>query len=167
MQDEGRLVLDGVDRVDDVIVLVQFERGRRGFREAGVDRLDPGFRIDVQEDFLQDVHFRPAHGGNRGHALPVDVGGDHVVRIDDRQVPDAGPDESFRAPAADPAHAEQDDARGREAFHHVGPEQQFGPVEDILGGGDHRASQPSRRSRTSRQTSSLPISFRISWRIPG
>ena len=70
-----------------------------------MDTLDYGVRIDVQEDFFQGFYLGTAHGGNRGHALPVDVGGDHVVRVDNRQVRDARTDEPFRAPTAHAPHA--------------------------------------------------------------
>ena len=65
------------------------------------------------------------------------------------------------------ARAAYDDADRRQALHHAGAEQQFRPVEDVFGSGGHRASQPSSRSRTSRQTSSRPVSFRSSWRSLG
>ena len=165
MQDEGCLVLQGVDGVDDVIVGIQGEIRGVGVREPRLNGLDRGFGIDFQEHFLEHVHFGPADGMDRRHPLAVDVGGGDAVGVDQGQMPDAGPDESFRAPAADTTHAEEDDADLGEALHHVGAEQQFGPVEELSG--VHRASQPSRRSRTSRQTVSRPISLRISWRILG
>ena len=132
VDNQPRLVLQRIYRVDDIVIPVQPEPGRRLLAIDPVDRRYLRMRIDVEQPAPQRLHLHLAHGAHGRHQLPVDVARGDPVGIHYGQPPYAGAHQPFGAPASDSAHSEHNHLRGLHRRERVTAKQQFRTLENLL-----------------------------------
>ena len=122
--------MQGVDGVDDIVISVQPEGLPILVRVGSENCFYLCLWIDFQESGLHRLNLYFAYVSACRHRLTVDIAGRDAVSVDDRQMRDAGTDQSFRTPAADAARAEKDDLRFREKVHRIFTDEETDPVEN-------------------------------------
>ena len=110
MADEVGLFGQGVDGVDDGIVILKVECGRCGAVVDHSEGIDVEMGIDVEEPFLKGFHLGASDVRDGGHYLTVDIGYVHTVGVDDGEMSDAAAYQAFGTPAAHAPNPEDDDA---------------------------------------------------------
>ena len=96
--DEQKLVFQGVDGIDDVVVAAEVERISRLLVVDGLNSDDVSIWVDGEQPFAQTRYLGNAHSECRSHELTVDVAGTDNIAVDDGQMTDARTDEGFGTP---------------------------------------------------------------------
>ena len=89
MNDELYLVFEGVDGIDDVVVVLEMELV---FGVSGIGAMQSGnlcFRVYLEQSLAHNLYFGFAYSSGGGHHLTIDVGGTDAVGIDDGEMANA------------------------------------------------------------------------------
>ena len=121
----------GVDGVDNGIVILKVESRRCGAVVDHSQRLDLEVRVDLEQTFAQRLHFGASDIGDGSHNLPVDVGDIHTVGVDDGEVSDAAAHQTFGTPTAYSPHSEYDDTALLQALQGLVAEEEGGTAEEL------------------------------------
>ena len=129
MKDKRGFVGKRVDGIYHVVETFQLEL-RRCF--GRVDRFqadDFCLGADAAQAVAEHVCFIQPHGLRSGGQLAVDVALAHAVGVDHCDMPHAGANKAFGAPASHAAHAEKQHARLFQALQCIGTEEELCAVE--------------------------------------
>ena len=91
--------------------------------------VDLAVGVYLEQTFAQRLHLHTSNGGRRSHELTVYIRGAHAVAVDYRDMAYARAHQALYTPAANAAHAEDDDALRCQRLHHVFAHEQFGALE--------------------------------------
>ena len=116
-EDEGCLILQRVDSIDDVVVVFQMEFGSTLLAEDLLQGRDLCRGIDAEQALAQRLHLYLSHGLRCCHQLAIDVGDAHTVGVDNSQMADATANQTLGAPRTYAAHAKDNHMLLGDVFH--------------------------------------------------
>lgn len=116
LRGQQRLMPQRVNCIHDV-AKSQPKQPLSGFsRKKLLPRLNPQFRIDGPHAPGQRVNFRDTDVPIQSGELPIHIAYTNLVRVNQRQLPDSRPRQSFHSPRANPAHADDRHVSGAQPF---------------------------------------------------